>query len=250
MPDRSPDSSVGLVRRLSAEAFGTFALVTVAAGGDAFASLASGEISAASRAVAPALMVAALIYAIGDVSGAHFNPAVTFAFTLRGLFPARLVAPYWAAQLLGSLAAAGLIRALLGPALAHGVTQPHLVQQPTALAIEVLLSLLLVTVILGTADRSRIVGPNAALAVAGTITLCGLIALPVEGASMNPARSLGPAIVSGELGAVWLYVVGPFIGSALAVAVASILHGRPPLDPKAREAAQGERAATPIPPRR
>ncbi|HEY7826796.1 MAG TPA: aquaporin, partial [Candidatus Limnocylindrales bacterium] len=90
------------MRRLSAECFGTFALVFVAAGADTLATLSSGEVSSAARAVAPALLIAALIYAIGDVSGAHFNPAVTLAFAARGLFPARLVGPYWAAQLVGA----------------------------------------------------------------------------------------------------------------------------------------------------
>ena len=232
-----------LWRRLSAEAIGTFALVTVAVGGDAFASLAPGEITAAARAVAPGLIVLALIYSIGDVSGAHFNPVVTLAFALRGLFPWRLVAAYWSAQLIGAAAGALVVHSLVGPAMARGVSTPHLVEPTVAVAIEALLTLLLVTVILGTADRSRIVGTEAALAVGATIALAGLIALPIEGASMNPARSIGPAVVAGDLADTWIYVVGPTIGGVLAVAITWLLHGPPPPDPKALETAQGDASA-------
>jgi aquaporin Z len=227
-------------RRLSAEAIGTFALVTVAVGGDAFASLAPGEISAAARAVAPALIVLALIYSIGDASGAHFNPVVTLAFALRGLFPWRLVVAYWSAQLIGAAVGALVVRSLVGPGMARGVSMPHLVEPTVAVAIEAVLTLLLVTVILGTADRSRIVGTEAALAVGATIALAGLIALPIEGASMNPARSIGPAVVTGDLANTWIYVVGPTIGSVLAVAITWLLHGPPPPDPKALQTAQGD----------
>jgi aquaporin Z len=118
------------------------------------------------------------------------------------------------------------------------VSTPH-VDPPVALALEAILAGLLVMVILGTADRARIVGPNAALAVGATISLCGLIALPIEGASMNPARSLAPAIVSGDLGSVWIYVAGPLIGAAAAVGVTIALHGVHADDGKAAEAAQG-----------
>jgi MIP family channel proteins len=233
------DPRVASWPRLGAEAFGTFALVFVAAGGDTLARLANGEISAEARAVAPALMVAALIYAIGDVSGAHFNPVVTLAFAAKGLFPVGSVVPYWAAQLVGAIGAAILLRTLFGDALSAGVSTPH-VAAGTAAVIEVVLTLLLVTVILGTADRARVVGPDAALAVGATIALCGLIALPIEGASMNPARSLGPALVAGDLGDTWIYLIGPIVGGLLAVALNRLLHGPTDDDPQAEEAAQGD----------
>lgn len=226
-------------RRLAAEAFGTFALVFVAAGADTFARVSGGEVSFAARAVAPALMVAALIWAIGDVSGAHFNPAVTLAFAAKRLFPVARVVPYWVAQLLGAVLAAGLLRALFGDAVEAGVSAPH-VAAPTALAIEAILTLLLVTVILGTADRSNVVGPDAAMAVGATIALCGLIAGPIEGASMNPARSLGPALVAGDVGDVWIYVVGPMMGALAGALVTWLVHGRTEDDGQAREAAEGE----------
>jgi len=227
-------------RRLTAETFGTFALVFVAVGADTMALVSDGRVSEAARAVAPALMVAAIIYAIGDVSGAHLNPVVSLAFAVRRLVPVTWLVPYWAAQLAGAVLACVLVRALFGDAIRAGVSTPH-VPDGTAVAIEAILTWLLVVVILGTADRHRIVGPNAALAVGATIALCGLIALPIEGASMNPARSAGPALVSGDLGNLWIYILGPLIGAALAVVLTRFLHGRAPdAGGTAEEAARGE----------
>ena len=226
-------------RRLAAEAFGTFALVFVAVGADTMAAVSGGEVSAAARAVAPGLMVAALIYSIGDVSGAHLNPAVSLAFTLRRLFPARWLAGYWAAQVVGAFAATAVLRVLFGGAVQAGVSAPH-VPAATALVLEVILTWLLVTIILGTADRHRIVGPDAALAVGATIVLCGLIAGPIDGASMNSARSLAPALVTGSLADLWIYVLGPVVGAALAVLLTRHLHGPTETDEEAQQAARGE----------
>jgi aquaporin Z len=225
--------------RMLVEAFGTFALTFVAAGGDVMARLSGGEVTAMARAIAPALLVTGMVYALGDRSGAHFNPAVTTAFALRRLFPGRLVAPYVLAQLGGAIAAATLLAVLFGDVEA-GVTRPVLVTPQVAVALEAILTLILVTVILGTADRARIVGPNAALAVGGTIALCGLIALPIEGASMNPARSTGPALVAGDLASLWVYWVGPLVGAILATGLARLVHGPASSeDGRAREAATG-----------
>ena len=121
------------------------------------------------------------------------------------------------------------------------MSKPKLVDDAGAVVLEAILGLLLLSVILGTADQFRVVGPNAALAVGATIALCGLIALPIEGASMNPARSLGPAIVEGDLSNVWIYVVGPAVGAVAAVALTTFLHGREDDDGKAEEAARGSR---------
>ena len=225
-------------RRLSTEAFGTFALVFVAAGGDTMAAVSGGEISIAARAVAPALIVAAMIYALGDCSGAHLNPAVSLAFTARRLFPAQWLVPYWAAQLAGATSAAAVLAILFGPDARAGVSVPH-VPPGTAVVIEGLLTLLLVTVILGTADRARVIGPNAALAVGATIAMAGLIALPISGASMNPARSFGPAIVEIDLTDLWIYTVGPVVGALLAVGLMTYLHGDR-RRPEALEAAEGD----------
>lgn len=232
-------------RRIATEAFGTFALVFVAVGADAMASLTGGAIGPAARAIAPALMVAALIYAIGDGSGAHFNPVVSLAFALKRLFPTSWLLPYWGAQILGALAACLLVGAMFGPHLTAGVSTPHAVSATVAIAIEATLTALLLIVILGTADRYRVVGHEAALAVGATIALCGLIALPVEGASMNPARSLGPAVVSGRLDDLWIYVLGPVLGASIGVLVTRFLHGSTDRDPVAVEAATGS-ARSPV----
>lgn len=227
--------------RLITEALGTFALTFVAAGGDAAARLTADQVTPVARALAPGLVVMALIYAIGDRSGAHFNPAVTLAFTLRRLFPPSWLVPYWLAQVVGAIAAAALLRALLGDAAAAGVTAPRVVEPAVAVVLEVVLTAILVTVILGTADRYELIGPNAAIAVGATIALCGLVALPLEGASMNPARSAGPALVNGSLESLWIYVAGPALGALVASLVARVVHGPTPAGEQPREAAMGSR---------
>jgi aquaporin Z len=165
---------------------------------------------------------------------------VTVAFALKRLVPASWLPAYWGAQLVGAIAAAGVLRVLFGDAIDAAVSAPKLVSDGTAAAIEAILTLLLVSVILGTADRFRVVGPNAALAVGGTIALCGLVALPLEGASMNPARSLGPAIVSGRMDQLWIYLIGPAMGAMVAVLLTTFLHGPKDGDGEAVEAARGD----------
>jgi MIP family channel proteins len=235
-----PTDAGAWMRRLTTEAVGTLALVFVAAGADAAADLSNGEVSSAARAVAPALLVTAMIYALGDASGAHFNPIVSFAFALKRLFPWAWLVPYWAAQLGGAVLGAVALRTIFGEAAEAGISHPVLVGTGTAVVIEAILTAILVTVILGTADRHRLIGPNAALAVGATIALCGLVALPLEGASMNPARSFGPAVVGGALGDLWIYWLGPGAGAIIAVIVTMIVHGDATRDEKAREAAQGK----------
>ena len=236
-PAEEQDKEPSPIRCLFAEFFGTAALTTVAAGGELIAALSGGEVSHDARAIAPGLLVMALIYAIGDVSGAHVNPAVTLAFALRRDFPWRKVPAYWLVQIAGALGAAWLLRALFGTVAHLGANQPrHGVG--VALVMEILLSWLLITVILGTATRNRLIGPNAAIAVGGTIALCGLFAAPISGASMNPARSLGPALVGGATGHLWVYLVGPVAGALLAVIGTWIMHGG--RKPKERDAATGE----------
>jgi aquaporin Z len=223
-----------LWRALVAEAFGTFALTLVTAGGGAIDAV-SGEVGSAARAVAPGLTVLAMIYALG--AGAHINPAVTFAFALRGVFPRRRVPAYWLVQMTGAVVAALLVRTLFGAALAAGMTRARGGVGP-ALTMEIVLTLLLVTVILGTATRERLLGPNAGIAVGATVALAGLFAGPVSGASMNPARSLGPALVAWSGDGQWIYLVGPVVGAATAVGLAWLLHG-PPRPPEA-DAAKGD----------
>ena len=172
------------LRRLLAELLGTFALILVAAGGDVIATISGGAVSPAARAVAPALLVMAMIYTLGSKSGAHFNPAVTLAFTLRRDFPWSRVPGYRGAQMVGAVFAAFLLRLLFGLAGHLGATLPHY-GTIEAIVMEVLLTFLLITVILGTATNHRLTGPNAAIAVGGFIALAGLFAAPISGASMK-----------------------------------------------------------------
>ena len=225
-------------RRLAAEAVGTFLVVLAAAGAGAVGAASHGLVGRPAAVIAPGVMVLAMIYSIGETSGAHLNPAVTVAFAVRGNFPWSRVPGYLIAQLSAAVAAAGVLRLLFSGAVHAGLTVPATwAGAGTALAIEVLLTFGLVTVILGTASGARNVGHNAAIAVGGYVALAGLWASPVSGASMNPARSLGPALVTGDLHGWWVYVAGPLAGGLLAVALAWVLRGRP--SQAASEAAQG-----------
>jgi aquaporin Z len=227
-------------RRLLAEFVGTLLLTFAAAGGDTIEAATHQPLGHAAKVVAPALMVMALIYTIGGLSGAHLNPAVTIAFAIRGDFPPRRVAPYIAAQIVGAVLAALLLLAMFGNVGHLGATLPHL-GSGTALVTEIVLTAALLLVILGTAAAGpRLVGHNSALAVGGTIALLGLIGSPVSGASMNPARSLGPALVGGNMGSYWIYVVGPLCGALIALAVALALYGRPVGHEEAAAAALAE----------
>lgn len=225
-------------RRLFAEALGTFLLTLVAAGAPTIGAATGHPISQPAAVVAPGLLVMALIYTMGDVSGAHYNPAVTLAFAIRDDFPWSRVPGYWVSQFLGAVAAAGLLRLLFGDVGNLGATTPTAGFSPlVALAMETALTCLLVMVILGTAHDTRLVGHNAAIAVGATIALCGLFASPISGASMNPARSFGPALLANSLGSFWIYLIGPIAGAILASAIAWILHG--PTTDTARKVAGG-----------
>ena len=226
-------------RRLFAEGFGTFFLVLVAAGGPVVSAATGGTISLPAEVVAPGLMVMAIILFMGATSGAHLNPAVTIAFAARGDFPWKRVPGYILSQLLGAVIASGVLAMLFGRVGLLGATVPGPgISELQAVALELILTLGLVSTILGTASRAQNVGPLAALAVGGYIILAGLWAAPVSGASMNPARSLGPELVLGNLGDGWIYIVGPILGGLLAVGIAHILRG-PGGDEPAIAAAQG-----------
>jgi len=229
-------------RRLVAEAAGTFLLVLAAAGAGTVNAVSHGAVGRTAAVVAPGITVLAMIYTIGESSGAHLNPAVTVAFAARGNFPWGRVPGYVLVQLLGALAAAGLLRLMFGTAGHLGATLPGPgISAGTALTMEIVLSVGLVTVILGTSSGARNVGHNAAIAIGGYVALAGLWASPVSGASMNPARSLGPALVGGDLHDAWIYIAGPLAGALLAVAAAWALRGRP--SAAADLAAQGRREA-------
>jgi aquaporin Z len=227
-------------RRLFSELLGTFFLVLVAAGGGVLH--ADGQISLSAAVVAPGLMVMAIILFMGAVSGAHLNPAVSLAFALRGDFPWKRVPGYVVVQLLGATLACLFLLAVFGNMHHLGATLPgpgYAAWQ--AFLMEIALTTMLVSVILGTASAAQNVGTIGALAVGGYIALAGLWAAPVSGTSMNPARSFGPALVSGDWKAYWVYIAGPLIGAAIAVGCALILRGRGG-DAAARAAASGRLA--------
>jgi aquaporin Z len=214
-------------RRLFSEVLGTFFLVLVAVGGGMVNARFGGQaVPYAARVVAPALMVAAIILFMGAVSGAHLNPAVSVAFALRGDFPWKRVGPYIVAQFLGAVLATLVLWALIGKQGSAGLTLPgHGISAGTALAWEVVLTTGLVSVVLGTASGAQALGPLAAVGVGSYVALAGLWGAPVSGASMNPARSLGPALVLNDWTAWWAYLIGPVAGGVIAVGFAYVLRG-------------------------
>ena len=215
-------------RRLFSELFGTFLLVLVAAGGPMVNARFGGHvISHSALVVAPGLMVLAIILFMGAVSGAHLNPAVTIAFTLRVDFPLRRVPMYVAAQFAGAVLAMLVLVGLVGKQGTAGLTLPGPgISAWVAMLWEAVLTVGLVSVILGTASGGQQIGAMAAIAVGSYIALAGLIGAPVSGASMNPVRSLGPALVLADWTSWWAYLAGPLIGALVAVGFASILRGR------------------------
>ncbi|MDQ2839316.1 MAG: aquaporin [Actinomycetota bacterium] len=226
-------------RRLFSELFGTFLLVVAGAGAGVVQFRSGGQIGRVAEVSAPALTVVAVILFMGAVSGAHLNPIVSVAFALRNDFRWRRVPGYLIAQFAGGLLAAGLLRAVFGNVARLGATVPGSgFSTSQAFVIEALLSLGLVSTVLGTASSAQNLGPLSALGVGAYVILAGLWASPVSGASMNPARSLGPALVTGDLGQLWIYLTAPFLGAVLAVGAAYILRG-PGGGPGGSKAAQG-----------
>jgi aquaporin Z len=225
--------------RLIIEFIGTFVLVTVAAGSGVINHyVGGGPISRTAAVIAPGAVVMAMIYALGPLSGLHINPAVTLAFTGRRVFKAAWVLPYIAVQLAGAVCAALVLQAMYGH-VASGGNYP--IAKPggewRSLVMEMILTAILVTVILNTATGYRSIGHNAALAVGATVALLGLFASPISGSSMNPARTLGPDIVSWDFTGWWIYIVGPLAGATIAVMMIGLVRGLPA---KAeREAAEG-----------
>lgn len=201
---------------LTAEFIGTFFLVFAGTGAIVVDSTTH-EVTHVGVSLVFGLVITVLIYALGHISGAHFNPAVTTGFWLLREFPGRLVPAYVAAQLLGATAASAMVLALFGRLDSLGVTMPQTTAD-ASLALETLMTMLLVLVIFGSAVHGKAVKSFAGIAIGGTIALDALFGGPISGASMNPARSLGPAIVSGLWADQWIYVAGPLAGALLAVA--------------------------------
>ena len=240
-PKRPPQPT--MAQKLTAEFAGTFFLTFVAAGADICDAAFGGEIGHVARYLAPGLLVLAMIYAISGISGAHINPAVTLAFVLRRCFPFKRALAYWAVQFAGAIGAALVLELFFGPLVARGANAPGpSIGAGQAMAWESMLTLILIFVILATADQKPVVGKNAALAVGFTVALDGLFASPVSGASMNPARSLGPQIVCAHLQYAWVYLAGPALGALAAVLLTYGILGA--AKPDAEEAAQGGQFST------
>jgi len=195
---------------LLGEALGTFILVFAGCG-----AIAVGTLPPTGVAAAFGLAIMVAIYALGHVSGAHFNPAVTAAFAAGRHFPIERVLPYWSAQGCGAIAAAGLLRLSLGSG-PLGVTRPAR-SDLQAFAWETVLTFILMLVIVAVATDTRAIGQAAAIAIGGAVALGSLVGGPISGASMNPARSIGPAIIAGDLSSLWVYLTAPFVGAVLAV---------------------------------
>ena len=203
-----------LARSLLAESIGTFALVFAGCGA-IMVDVKTGALGHVGVAISFGLVIMVMIYAVGHISGAHFNPAVTFAFALSRHFPWPRVALYWAAQLGGALVAAVILRASLGNIAHVGATLPT-GSDGQAFLWEAVLTFFLMFVIMAVATDTRAVGEAAAIAIGGAVGLDAMFGGPITGASMNPARSLGPAIAAADFTAIWVYLAAPILGAAVA----------------------------------
>jgi aquaporin NIP len=218
---------VALWRRATAEGFAAFALVFAGCGAIVADARYDGALGAVGVSLVFGLVIMAMIYATGHLSGAHINPAVTIAFTLTRHFAVRDAGAYVAAQLIGATAGALALLAVWRDQPAElGATMPS-VATGSALLYEVLLTAFLMFVIIAVATDTRAVGAAAAIAIGGTVALDALFGGPVTGASMNPARSFGPAVAAGEWTQLWIYVLGPVAGAALGAFAYQLIRGAP-----------------------
>ncbi len=211
------------LRKLVAEFIGTFALVFAGAGA-VMVDAKTGQLGHLGVAITFGLVIMAMIYAVGHISGAHFNGAVTFAFALSRHFPWPRALGYWTAQLAGAIAAAFLLRASLGNIADVGATQPSGSQAQSFLW-ELVMTAFLMFVILAVATDTRAVGEAAAVAIGGTIALDAIFGGPISGASMKPMRSFGPAVASGNFHAIWLYILAPLVGASIGALAYQFVRG-------------------------
>ena len=215
---------VPLWRRCFAEAIGTFALVFAGCGAVVVNGITSGALGHIGVSVVFGLVVAVMIYAVGNVSGAHFNPAVTIGFCVARRFPARDAAAYVVVQCVAAIVAALALRMLFEPTGDLGATLPAK-SVAQAFALEVILTAILFFVILNVSTGAMEKGIMAGAAIGGTVVLAALFGGPISGASMNPARSLGPALASGQLQHLWVYLVAPVVGALIASPSCRITQG-------------------------
>jgi MIP family channel proteins len=213
-----------LPRRALAEALATFALVFAGCGAIVLDHQRNGSLGAVGIAAVFGLVIMVMIYATGHLSGAHINPAVTLAFTATRHFPPREAAAYIPAQLAGAIAGALALRLVWGIPVHLGATVPS-VSEGSAFAYETILTAFLMFVIVAVATDTRAVGAAAAIAIGGTVALDALFAGGVTGASMNPARSFGPALVSGQWHGFWIYVIAPIAGAILGATGYQVVRG-------------------------
>jgi aquaporin NIP len=210
-------------RLLAAEFVGTFTLVFAGCGA-IMVDAKTHALGHVGVAISFGLVIMVMIYAVGHISGAHFNPAVSFAFALSRHFPWRHTLGYWAAQLLGALTAAAILRGSLGNVAHVGASLPSGSQSQSFLW-ELVLTFFLMFVIMAVATDTRAVGEAAAIAIGGTVGLDAMFGGPISGASLNPARSIGPALIGGDVHALWLYIVAPLAGAALGAVVYQFVRG-------------------------
>jgi len=212
-----------LVRSLVAEAIGTFALVFAGCGA-IMVDAKTHALGHVGVAISFGLVIMVMIYAVGHVSGAHFNAAVTFAFACARHFPWQRVPLYWTAQLAGATAAALVLRGSLGDVAHVGATLPS-GSDGQAVLWEAVLTFFLMFVVMAVATDTRAVGEAAAIAIGGTIGLDAMFGGPITGASMNPVRSLGPAIAAGDFTSIWVYLTAPILGAVAAAVTYELLRG-------------------------
>ncbi len=212
------------MRRLLAECLGTFALVFAGTGAIVINQETAGVITHGGIAMTFGLVVMAMIYCFGDISGAHFNPAVTTAFAAARRFPWKDVPGYVAAQLIGAFAASGLLKILFTANVTLGATLPAGAASQSFI-LEVVLMFLLMLVILSVSTGAKEKGVTAGIAIGGVIALEAMSAGPICGASMNPVRSLAPAVVSGHTEHLWVYLLAPLLGALVAVPVCGAVRG-------------------------
>ncbi|CAN6444664.1 unnamed protein product [Victoria cruziana] len=204
--------SVQFLQKIIAEVFGTYFLIFAGCGA-VVVNKNTGTITFPGVAIVWGLVVMVMVYSVGHISGAHFNPSVTFAFAVCKRFPWKQVPAYFVAQMMGATLASGTLRLMFGGGLEHFPGTIPAGSNIQSLVIEFVITFYLMFVISGVATDTRAIGELAGIAVGGTILLNVLLAGPVSGASMNPARSLGPAIIGNRYKSIWVYIVGPSLGA-------------------------------------